>query len=184
MKNIIVVFSCFVLLSVTSFAQESKVSNDVVALEKDESTSTLLPQVKIKNLNGSQIGAESLVNELGGPTIVSFWATWCKPCLLELNTLNKLYESWQKELNVKIIAISYDDARTISKVGPMVKSKSWKFDIYTDENQELARVMGVNMIPHSFIYDSKGKLIKQHNSFAPGDEETLYEELKALAGKK
>jgi cytochrome c biogenesis protein CcmG/thiol:disulfide interchange protein DsbE len=184
MKNIIVVFSCFVLLSVSSFAQETIVENNIVDVVKDEPTSTLLPQVKIKNLNGSQIGAESLVNELGGPTIVSFWATWCKPCLLELNTLNKLYESWQKELNVKIIAISYDDARTISKVGPMVKSKSWKFDIYTDENQELARVMGVNMIPHSFIYDASGKLIKQHNSFAPGDEETLYEELKALAGKK
>lgn len=184
MKKLLVLCSCFLLVSFSAFAQEATTNTDVVVLEKDESKSTLLPQVKIKNLNGSQIGAETIVNELGGPTIVSFWASWCKPCLLELNTLNKLYEQWQKELNVKIIAISYDDARTISKVGPMVKSKSWKFDIYTDENQELARVMGVNMIPHSFIYDASGKLIKQHNSFAPGDEETLYEELKALAGKK
>ncbi len=183
LKKIIFVFT--LLLSYNQlFSQQEIVLKETNIVEKDESKVAILPQVQIKNLSGSQIGAESLVNELGGPTIVSFWATWCKPCLLELNTLNKLYESWQKELNVKIIAISYDDARTISKVGPMAKSKSWKFDIYTDENQELARVMGVNMIPHSFIYDCSGKLIKQHNSFAPGDEETLYEELKKLVGKK
>ena len=149
-----------------------------VALAQDK-----IPNIQLKDLSGNMIDANLLEND-GKPMIISFWATWCKPCLLELNTLNKLYESWQKELNVKIIAISYDDARTISKVGPMAKSKSWKFDIYTDENQELARVMGVNMIPHSFIYDCSGKLIKQHNSFAPGDEETLYEELKKLVGKK
>ena len=45
-----------------------------------------MPDVKIENHQGDVINTSSLVN--GKPTILSFWSTTCKPCLMELNTIN------------------------------------------------------------------------------------------------
>ena len=45
-----------------------------------------IPAVEIKALNGSQFNTGSLDND-GKPMIISFWATWCSPCKLELNTI-------------------------------------------------------------------------------------------------
>ena len=38
--------------------------------------------------------------------VISFWATWCKPCISELNAISENYEDWMEELEFKFIAIS------------------------------------------------------------------------------
>ena len=44
--------------------------------------------------------------------------------------------------------------------------------------------MNVNNVPHTFLFDSNGKIVSQHNTYAPGDEEKLYEEIKKIAVSK
>ena len=44
--------------------------------------------------------------------ILSFWATWCVPCINELDALNEVYDELSKELKFKVYAISTDDSRT------------------------------------------------------------------------
>ncbi|MGB1319235.1 MAG: TlpA family protein disulfide reductase, partial [Flavobacteriales bacterium] len=55
-----------------------------------------LPSAMVKTLEGKSIDTKSFEND-GKPIIVSFWATWCKPCVLELNTIMDEYEDWQDE---------------------------------------------------------------------------------------
>ena len=86
-----------------------------------------------------------------------------------------------EQTGVKLVAVSIDDSRSASKVGADVKSKDWKFDIYLDENQNFKRAMSVNNIPHTFIIDGKGNIVWQHNSYAEGDEDELYEAVKKVA---
>ena len=69
-----------------------------------------LPSIQIKDLTGNQIDASTLSND-GKPMVISFWATWCKPCVRELNTINDEYIDWQEETGVKIVAVSIDDTR-------------------------------------------------------------------------
>ncbi len=146
----------------------------------DDAKKTLVPAANVKNLKGETVNTSTFDNG-GKPVLVSFWATWCKPCLQELSAWNNVYDEWKKETGVKIIAISIDDARNASKVAPFVNGKRWEFDIYLDENAEFKRAMNVNSVPHSFLIDKDGKIVWMHNSYAPGDEDKLFDVIKQVA---
>ncbi len=140
---------------------------------------TSLPSVEIKNLEGKTINTKDISND-GKPIIISFWATWCKPCIKELTTIAEVYEDWQKETGVKIIAVSIDDTRSTSKVAPYVNGKSWEYEVLLDVNSDFKRAMNVGEVPHSFIINGKGEVIWQHTSFAEGGELEILEVLRKL----
>lgn len=66
-----------------------------------------LPSVKLKNLEGKTIDTSKISND-GKPFIISFFATWCKPCNRELKAIHEQYADWQEETGVKVVAVSID----------------------------------------------------------------------------
>ena len=72
--------------------------------------SAQFPSVQLKALDGSPVDAATLSND-GKPFVVSFFATWCKPCLRELKAISEVYPDWQDETGMKLIAISIDEAQ-------------------------------------------------------------------------
>ncbi|MGB1039312.1 MAG: TlpA family protein disulfide reductase [Flavobacteriales bacterium] len=141
-----------------------------------------VPSVNVKTLKGKTINTSTIKNG-GKPMVISFWATWCSPCKKELNNIADVYEDWQDETGVKVVAISIDDARNKHKVKPYVDSKGWDFEVYLDVNQDLKRAMNVNNVPYTFLIDGKGKIVYEHNNYVPGDEKILYKKIKALVKK-
>ncbi len=142
-----------------------------------------VPSVKIKNLNGQTVDTKTFHNE-GKPYVINFWATWCKPCILELNNINDYYADWQAETGIKIIAVSIDDSRNSRKVAPFVRGRGWDYEIYLDENQEFKRALGVNNPPHTLLVDGNGEIVWEHNGYAQGDEDILYEKILELTNKE
>lgn len=143
-------------------------------------TGSTIPAADVKALDGKTVNTSKFSND-GKPMIISFWATWCKPCKKELDAVAEVYPEWQKETGVKLLAISTDDSRSSAKVVTDVKSKGWEFEVYMDENQDFKRAMNVGDIPHVFIINGKGEVVWQHNGYADGDEEHMYEILKKVA---
>ncbi len=139
-----------------------------------------IPSAEVKKIAGESFNTSELSND-GKPMIISFWATWCKPCVQELTAIAEQYEEWQKETGVKVIAISTDDSRNMARVQPFVSSRSWEYEVYLDPNGDFKRALNVNNIPHTFLVDGKGEIVWQHNSYTPGDEEELYELVKKVA---
>jgi peroxiredoxin len=139
-----------------------------------------IPSVDIKTLTGEAFNTSSIDNE-GKPMIISFFALWCKPCMRELTAIADVYQDWQEETGVKLVAISIDDARSTANVKPTVDGNSWEYEFYCDPNGDFKRGMGVNMIPHVFIVDGNKKVVYQHTSYAEGGENELYEIVKKLA---
>jgi thiol-disulfide isomerase/thioredoxin len=138
-----------------------------------------LPSVDLKSLEGKTVNTIDFENS-GNPIVISFWATWCKPCAKELDAISELYDEWQNESGVKVIAISIDDSRNTAKVAPYANGKDWPFDIYIDANSDLKRALNVNAIPHTFLLNGKKEIIWQHTSYFDGDEEELYNEILKL----
>lgn len=138
-----------------------------------------IPSVDIKTIGGKSFNTKSIENG-GEPIIISFWATWCKPCIKELSAISENYADWQEETGVKLIAISTDDTRSMSRVAPFVNSKGWEFEVYCDPNGDFKRAMNVVNVPHTFLLDGNGKIVEQHTSYVDGDEEALFEKIKKL----
>lgn len=138
-----------------------------------------LPDVKIENQEGKVISIREVVD--GTPMIISFWSTTCKPCIMELNAINNNLPDWLEEVDMKVVAVSVDDARTVSRARAMTQGQGW--DDYTclyDKNQDLKRAMNVSLTPHTFIVDGEGNIVYSHSGYTPGSEEELFEKIKAL----
>jgi cytochrome c biogenesis protein CcmG/thiol:disulfide interchange protein DsbE len=161
------IFLLLAFISSLSFAQEG-----VFAYKK-------LPTVKMKTVKGLPFTSDSITNN-GKPIIISFWATWCKPCVRELTTISDVYDDWVTETGVKLYAVSVDDSRSMTLVGPMVNGKGWDFTVLLDPNSDFKRAMNVGPIPHTFLLNGKGEVVFQHTSFSEGDELGLIDMVRKL----
>ena len=139
-----------------------------------------LPSVDVKTLDGGSINITAIENN-DKPIVISFWATWCKPCKKELNTIAEVYEDWQDETGVKLVAISIDNARSMNKVAPYVNASDWDYEVYIDPNGDLKRAMGISTVPHTFLLNNKKEIVWQHKGYVDGDEDELLEQIKKLA---
>ncbi|MBO5468001.1 MAG: TlpA family protein disulfide reductase [Prevotella sp.] len=138
-----------------------------------------LPAVTLKDMSGKMVNTAELSND-GKPIIISFFATWCKPCNRELSAISEVYEDWQDETGVKLIAVSIDQAQNINKVKPLVDGNGWPYQVLLDPNSDFKRALGVQMIPFVLIVDGKGKIVYKHNGYTEGAENELIEKVREL----
>ncbi|MCR5050756.1 MAG: TlpA family protein disulfide reductase [Paludibacteraceae bacterium] len=135
-----------------------------------------LPSVSLKDINGKTVNTAELSN--GKPVIISFFATWCKPCLRELKAIDELYADWQDETGVTMYIVSTDQGQDSKKVKPFVEGYGWEYKVLLDPNGDFKRAMNVQSIPHLFIIDSKGKIVYNHVGYSDGNEKEIKKYLK------
>lgn len=136
-----------------------------------------LPSVSLKDINGKTVDTATLSND-GKPFVISFFALWCKPCNRELKAINEIYDEWQEETGMRLVAVSIDEAQNEQKVKPFVESKGWEYEVLLDPNGEFKRQMGVNDIPHVFVVDGQGNVVWNHQGYVDGGEEDILEAVK------
>ncbi|MBF1454725.1 MAG: TlpA family protein disulfide reductase [Prevotella nanceiensis] len=141
-----------------------------------------LPQITLKSIDGKSVRLDTISNN-EKPIIVSFFATWCKPCNRELSAINEVYDEWQKETGVKLVAISIDQAQNVNKVKPLVDANGWKYEVLLDPNGEVRRAVGAQMIPFVLVLDKNKNIVYKHSGYADGSENELYEKVKEACKK-
>lgn len=135
-----------------------------------------LPSLTLKDFDGNNTALNTLV-EGENVFVFSFWATWCVPCINELDAISEVYEDWQDETKVKLIAIATDDTRTKKRIRPMVNGKGWEYLVLYDDNQDLKRALNITTLPHTLVLKNQ-KIIHRRTGYNPGVEDELYEIIK------
>lgn len=142
----------------------------LIAQSGGEITGRQAPNFKLVNLDGKYV---ELNKEAGnGPILLSFWATWCKPCLEEMAEYNKIYEQY-KDKGFSLLAISTDNEKSVAKVKPYIKSKGYNFSVLFDTNSEVARKYYAQQMPYTILIDKSGNIVYSHLGYMKGDEQKV-----------
>lgn len=142
-----VVASFLLLFLMASFYADAK--KKTVELQ----IGSVVPHYLGKTSKGEKID----LNDLKGKVVIlSFWASWCKPCLQELPVLDRI----QRKLGdkIKIIAINYkQDRKLYRKIKHKLKDIS--LTMLHDPMGSLGKKFGVKSIPNMFMISKQGKLV-------------------------
>ena len=142
-------------------------SSAVLAQTEKSSEGAKAPNFVLENLDSDLVELNDEIGE--GPILLSFWATWCKPCIEEMAHFQKIYDSYSDK-GLKFFAISTDTEKTISKVKPFIRSKGYTFEVLLDTNSEVARDYFARTVPFTAIIDKEGNIVYSHTGYKRGDE--------------
>ena len=143
----------------------------------DKQRDIMLPDLSVKLLDGKQVRLSVLLEE--GPLLVSFWATWCAPCKKEMIFLEKFHQKYN-ENSFRVLAISTDSPKSMSKVKSYIRAKKHTFLVGIDPNQEIAKKMNALLMPTTLILNKNRKVSWYHQGFIPGDEKEIEAQIRAV----
>jgi thiol-disulfide isomerase/thioredoxin len=113
----------------------------------------------------------TLASVRGRVTVVDFWATWCKPCLIAMPRLDKLARDYP---DVAVIAINLDD-RVAARA--LFDQRSYAMTLVTDDG-DVSERYGVSSIPHTVVIDRHG-MVRQIVRGNASDVARLVESLRS-----
>jgi len=123
--------------------------------------------------------------KLGKPIVLSFFATWCGPCRVEMPVLDTLSQSYS-DINFYLVDVSgLTQGKSKMKEDPakvkiMVESLGVTLQVLMDKYGKVAEKYGVKSLPRLVVIDQKSTVHYIHDGYAPGDENKLKEVLDKL----
>jgi thiol-disulfide isomerase/thioredoxin len=116
------------------------------------------PDFSLNDPNGNPV---SLSSFKGKYVMIDFWASWCKPCMIELPNVIELYNVY-KDKGFEIIGVSLDRERDAWLNTIKTNAMSWPqvWDMEESAQGEVANKYGVTSIPHTVLLDKEGKIIE------------------------
>jgi peroxiredoxin len=144
----------------------------------DSDTDRQLAPFSLKTSSGARFDSEA--HRRKDVIVIAFWATWCKPCKIELVQLHKLFLKY-REQGLIVLAVSIDGPDSVAEVENYKNKFSYEFPVLMDtETDLLARYNPRGDVPFSMVVDRSGRIVETHQGFNPGDEIALEKKLKRL----
>jgi peroxiredoxin len=141
--------------------------------EEPQLVGTIAPDFTALTLNGRTV---SLKDFRGKKVIISFWASWCAPCRLEMPVLTEFYEKNHVPPNdFELLAVSIDEDS--KEAANFASAEKLKFPVLLDSGRRIADAYEVGGIPTMFILDENGKITHGHVGFDMGLQFRLISEL-------
>lgn len=126
----------------------------------------------IRTLEGREIPLSEFKDKV---IFINFWATWCKPCVVEMPSIQTLYDSLKSEA-VAFLLISDENEETVRK---FLEEKRFTFPVYL-RSKELPTVFKTRGIPATFILSRDGTVVFKHVGSAKWDDESSVSFLRGL----
>lgn len=133
----------------------------------------------LKDLQGKKLEMSALKGKV---IFLNLWATWCGPCRVEMPSIQKLYESVDKE-NIAFVMLSLDQEGQTDKIRQYVSEKEFSFPVYQPASP-LPKILRVKMIPATFIIGPDGKVKTKRSGMANYDTDGMRKYLVELGQGK
>ncbi len=146
---------------------------------------TAAPSFSLPTINGERVSlsvycgqtlSKPYTNKIRQTVILSFWATYCKPCKKELPLLAAFSEKHKND-NVQVFCISIDKEGE-SAVGPYLKENNLNVQALVDPYMRTSKRYGVSSLPSLFLVDTMG--IIRYASHGYNDKENFEEKLEKI----
>ena len=115
--------------------------------------------------------------------LMSFFATWCQPCMKELPILENVYQEYKDE-RIKFFLVDITEATRnnpgygdMPEAGPFLKEKGVTMQILYDTRGTVMKRYNAQTLPRLFMMDGDRKLTFLRRGFHEGEEEKFTNEL-------
>jgi len=107
------------------------------------------------------------------PAVVTFWASWCAPCLVEAPHIQALHKAYGPR-GLEVVSISIDEAKDHPALAKVVEKLKLTYPVALDpKGTVLAQYAKGSSIPLTFVLDDKGEVVHRQQNFRRGDEVEL-----------
>jgi len=136
------------------------------------------PDFTLQSVDGKTY---SLSKYRGKVVLLNFWATWCKPCIVEMPSMQKAYGQLKKN-GVEILAVSIDtNENEIKQFLDQQIQQHLSFPIFFDSGKKVSSTYGTFQVPETFVIDKTGRITDKVIGIREWDDSMVTNYLKLLA---
>ena len=109
-----------------------------------------------------------------GKVVISYWATWCAPCIKEMPSMIRA-EKILEEYGYTFLLVSDE---TISKISNF--KNEMNFDLKFLKSNKSFETLGVYAMPTSYVFNETGEIVETIVGVVEWDSEEIINKLKML----
>ena len=154
-QSIILILVFIIGIGVMILLQTNKSSFDLAEKQRFKK-GVNAPNFTLPDLNGKMV---SLADYKGRVVLLNIWATWCRPCVEEMPSMEKLHQELKDE-KFTILAVSIDESGA-KAVQPFMKKHKLSFSALIDIAGTINSLYQTTGVPESFIIDKQGRILEE-----------------------
>jgi thiol-disulfide isomerase/thioredoxin len=165
--------------------QESKTAKEIYKYmeERPDVKKPLKANITLEDDNGVR---KNILNETSKFNIIVFWATWCGPCIEEIELVRKINEKYIHQ-DINVVSISTDTHENIEKWQAKLKNEKMPWPQFIIDSTFEASIKGsfeITKIPLMLVIDKKGQIIKQFIGYDKGNDKKYFSFLDSIVAQK
>lgn len=181
LRYVSVIITIFLLVSCTSKTTENQTSTTTTTTTTETTTSEVTEpnksdtpgyeDVVFQTLDGKEV---KVSDYKGKRVLLNFWATWCRPCVGEMPSLDNAYKTLKEEGYVFLAASN----EKVSKINNFAQKNPYTFTFIKADDQ--FRPFNIQVIPTTIIFDTNGAVAMTLTGGMAWDEEEVMSKLRSV----